>query len=325
MDTQDSNGLNSKLNRRPSGGRQRFRQKRWQRGSKSQYGMGDSMDTQDTLDSSLSMGKILTAGKDGLMDSTDDPPDNNAMDTSGASELEARSPSPRGHPGALTTSSPTPLDGHMPLDDDGVHLIDFGADGEPLQRDELAGSRLRSRSRTPSPPNIDDIMGTMPTLPRRGSRSAMSDMGGPPYRQPSLRAPQQPSIRSQPASRQASLHSRTPPLPSQPPSATHSRPASSHASSQTSSRPRTPPIPTPHSMSRSSSHRSIPTPPKMTADLGVQTSDEEDETIPPPPPEETDIDDVLPLSPPAPGEYRSDDDDDDDIPFGRSELKSTRV
>ncbi len=361
MDTQDSNGTNGKFNRRPSyGGRgnQKHRQKRWQ-SDKSQL-MSDSLDTADTLDSGgdLPGGRYRPPPKDNLMlDSTDDHPDNAMVDTSMASE--GRSLSPRSGPAMLGTSSPTPLDSTLPLDD---ALIDFSGDDQGDQR---------IRSRTPSPPHIDDLM-EAPTLPRRGSRASVSGMV-PMGSISSL--PRQPGLRrSPPPSFSRSSSRKSIPGSPKPPSSDFGMQVSdehlAQAAMPITPESRTPephhlhsppqdPTPPPQPMPRRHSHHPVmpphpdtmlpppsPPPPKARhsahvkpdpllppdpdthefpyeegamgpADTSEEALDDEDEPLPPPP--DPDTSDFGPRHP------RDDDDDDEHIPFGSTDMRSTRV
>lgn len=172
-----------------------------------------------------------------MLDSTDgDLQDTTGMDSSG--DLLARTPSPR-------SKSPTDRymldeedemdDVHRPTDDS---LIDFGFDAPEKKRGSRRPSRASitdDRQRSPSPTPIDDILSGVPTLPRRGSRSLTGMV---------------------PGSARGSI-ARQPTLPQSPPSR--------HLSPDPTS-------PGP-SISRSSSHRSLPKP--ASSDFGQQVSDAE--------------------------------------------------
>ena len=149
LDTGDSS--NGRINRAPTfpggrGGGQMFRQKRWQRGTRSgMFHTADSQDTQDTQDSNMTH-KYRDASQDDLLDTHP-----GTHDTMSTLPLESaqRSPTPR------SDRSPTGAYGHhAPRDrqmlDDTVHLIDFGA-GEREALDLV-------HSRSPSPGNRDHIM-----------------------------------------------------------------------------------------------------------------------------------------------------------------------
>ncbi|KAK2146559.1 hypothetical protein LSH36_600g01086 [Paralvinella palmiformis] len=321
LDTGDSNG---RINRVPSFGArnsQMFKQKRWQRGSKS-YQAADSVDTQDS-NTTAPGNKFRDSFHQDIYGPHDIPPPPPAlMHQSTVDTLpldsEPRSPPPRAH-------RVTPLDDLYPdpeeLEpgfedipppqesipmDDSVHLIDF-EDGERDEGDDDLYKLPRHLIRTPSPPgHLDRTTSTSPST--------------------SVSIPRQPSL---------------PP----PPSDVDTLPGD--VDSDVPSR-RTPSIQ--GTLSRHSSHRSIPaaSPKPPSVDFGVQVG-ESDVSSPTgsrgalderrPPTSGSDPDRARPPSSassdrraPSRGrltraQTREADVDDDDptIALGSDELRSTRV